>query len=98
MENVLTNIGNSQRDEWDQKISTVLWVYHMPFKKLIGHTPFLLVYGQEAMMLMEYIIQSLRIVSIAIMTYVDVVEEILLQLVQFEENRFVVGYHQNVEK
>ena len=47
---------------------------------------------------MEYIVPSLRIVAIAEMTDVDVVKERLLQLVQLEEECFVVGYDQNVEK
>ena len=32
------------------------------------------------------------------MTNVDDVEEILLQLIHLEEERFVAGFHQNVEK
>ena len=32
------------------------------------------------------------------MTDVDVVEEILLQLIHLEEERFIAGFHQNVEK
>ena len=32
------------------------------------------------------------------MTDVDVVEEILIQLIQLEEEHFIAGFHQNVEK
>ena len=32
------------------------------------------------------------------MTDVDVVEDILLQLIHLEEERFVVGFHWNVQK
>ena len=55
-------------------------------------------YGKEAIMPMEYIVPSLRVVSIAEITNVDHVEDRLLELVQLEEERFVVGFHQNVEK
>ena len=48
--------------------------------------------------MMEYIVSSLRIVMITKMIDVDDVEERLLQLMQLEEERFVVGYHQNDEK
>ena len=49
-------------------------------------------------MLMEYTAPSLKITVITEMAYVGVVEERLLQLVQLEEDHFVTGYHQSVEK
>ena len=64
LENALTKICNVQSGDWDRKISTVLWAYHMTCKKLTGHTPFHLVYGQEVLMPMEYIVPSLRIRTI----------------------------------
>ena len=70
----------------------------MTCKKLIGLDPFRLVYGQEVVIPMEYIALSLRIVAITEMINVDVVKEILSQNVQMEEERFFVGFHQNVEK
>ena len=57
-----------------------------------------LVYGQEVMIPMEYIVPILRIVAIMDMTNFSVIEEILLQLMQLEEEHFFAGYHQNVEK
>ena len=49
-------------------------------------------------MLMEYIVSSLRITAIMEMIDVGAIEEILWQLVELEEERFITGYHQNVEK
>ena len=48
-------------DYWDLKVNVVLWAYRTTCKKLTRHTPFNLVYGQEAIMPMEYILPSLRI-------------------------------------
>ena len=42
-------------------------------------------------MAMEYIAPSLRIVAITYMTNVGAVEEILSQLIQLKEARFVAG-------
>ena len=47
---------------------------------------------------LEYMVPSLSIVVITKMTYVGVVEEILSQLVQLKEDRFVIGYYKHVEK
>jgi hypothetical protein len=46
-------------------------------KKLTGHTPFKLVYGQEAVVPLEVLIPSLRIAAITQMTERGAIQEIL---------------------
>ena len=93
----MTKIYNVQRDDWDQNMHAVLRDYHTTCKKSTGQTPFRLVYGQEVVMSVEYIVPSLRIVVITEMKYVGVVEVRSLQLVQLEEYYFVTSYHQHVK-
>ena len=47
---------------------------------------------------MEYSVPSLWIAVLTEMTYEDVVDQRLSHLVQMEEERFVIGFHQTVEK
>ena len=76
----------------------MIWAYRTTCNKLTVHTPFRLVYGQEVVMPMKYIVPSLRVATITKMIDVDDVEEILLQLIHLEEERFIAGFHQNIEK
>ena len=47
---------------------------------------------------MEYILPSLRIAQITGMTDTDTVEARLAQLLALEEDRFIAGFHQKVQK
>ena len=47
---------------------------------------------------MEYIIPSLRIAQITEMADTDTMNERLAQLLALEEDRFIVGFHQKVQK
>ena len=58
----MAKVCNANRDDWDVRILAVLWAYRTTCKKLIGQTQFILAYGQEAMMPMEYIVPSLKII------------------------------------
>ena len=47
---------------------------------------------------MEYILPSLRVAQITGMTDIATVEERLAQLLTLEEDRFIAGFHQTVQK
>lgn len=56
----------------------------------------MLVYGQKAVMSMEYITSSLQIVVVTNMVDRDIMEECLAQILELEKNCFMVGLNQQV--
>jgi hypothetical protein len=71
----------------------MLWAYRTTCKRLTKQTPFKLVYGLEAVVPMEYSVPSFRIAAFTGMDDTDVVQEKLAQLMELEEDMFIVGFH-----
>jgi transposase InsO family protein len=59
LEHALTKVCNVQHDDWDQHIPTVLWAYRTTCKRMTKHTLFILVYGKEVVMPLEFVVPSL---------------------------------------
>jgi hypothetical protein len=55
----------------------MLWDYRTTNNNLTCQTPFILAYGQEVVMPMEFLVPSLRIATMTNLTDSDAIEEIL---------------------
>eukprot|EP00253_Pinus_taeda_P036318 PITA_36318 len=76
----------------------IVEAFNKVLENTLTKTPFWLVYGVEAMMPMEYIVPSLHIAALTGMTHHGALEERLAQLAELEEERFLAGFHQQVQK
>ena len=93
LESVLTKVCIANHDNWNMKTHVILWAYIKTCKIFMGKFPLKLVYGQEAVMLMEYIILSQHIASTTDLIDEGAFKEILTQLLQLEKDRFIAGFH-----
>ena len=57
---IIKKMVNSQEKHWDKFLDGALWAYHTTFKFATKFTPFHLVYGQEALHIIELEIPTIR--------------------------------------
>ncbi|KAL3681519.1 hypothetical protein R1sor_024475 [Riccia sorocarpa] len=58
--NVLKKTVALNPTDWDRKLIGALWAYRTTYKVTTGHTPFQLVYGQEVILPVEFLIPTLQ--------------------------------------
>jgi hypothetical protein len=74
------------KTSWHTMLFSALWAYRTSVKSATGFTPFRLVYGLEAILLIECEIPSLKLV-VELLPNTSVKEECLLYLMRSEETR-----------
>jgi hypothetical protein len=98
LETMLMNICSVNKYDWDLRVPTVLWGYRTTCKNMTMQTPFKLVYGLDVLVPMEYLVPSLRIAAFIGMDDTRTMQYRLPQLVELEEDRFIAGFNQQIQK
>ena len=58
---ILTKIVEASCNDWKHKLTVALWAYQTTYKVAMHCTPFSLAFGFEVVMMMEYLVPSLRV-------------------------------------
>lgn len=83
---ILKTISGTGTD-WEEKLWNALWAYRTAYKGTTGFTPFQLVYGQEAILPIEFEIPSLRVAIQNQLGDHESLQHRLSILEQLDENR-----------
>ena len=85
----LTKICNIDKDDWDEKIPTILWAYRTAYKRSTGQAPFRLVYGQEAVVSLHFQRQEPIISNVIHLDATAAIDQWLFDLNRLEEDRLI---------
>lgn len=84
---ILTKTILGAGTDWDTKLFAALWAYRTAYKITTNSTPFQLVYGQEAILLIELEVPSLRIAVDERLGDIASLQFRLSELEKLDENR-----------
>ena len=59
----LTKVVEGSRNDWKQKLNSVLWAYRTAYKTAINATPYELVFGLNAIFPIDFLIPTLRVAT-----------------------------------
>ena len=93
----LTKIVEGNRGTWEHKLPSVLWAYRTAYKTSVGSTPFKLVYGLNAVLLIEFLMPTLRTAA-ALHWDGHALSNRLLELQNLDETRLTAVHAMYVEK
>lgn len=83
-----------EKDDWDDKVPTVLWAYRTTYKRATNQTPFKLVYVQEVVVPLHSRQHTLEITEVLKLDIGEAKHERIFQLQKLEEDRIIAIQHQ----
>ena len=94
----LTKICSMDKDDWDEKIPTVLWAYRTTYTKATIQTPFKLVYGQEAIVPLHFRQHTYEIAKVLKIDMGEAKKEMTFHLQKLEEDKIMAIQHLEAQK
>ena len=87
MVKVLKKIMEANKKDWNQKLDSALWAFRTSYKVATEMTPFKMTYGLEAIVPMEFLVTSLRLVVQEKLTMEESREHRIQELLKLEHKR-----------
>ena len=81
------------KKDWNTKLTAALWAHRTTYKVTTHATPFSLVYGLEATLLIEYEVESLRVAIESRLTEKQSLRNRLTNLEELDERRRAAAQH-----
>ncbi|XP_059064646.1 uncharacterized protein LOC131856750 [Cryptomeria japonica] len=81
-----------EQEDLEEKLPSVLWAYSTTCKVMTGHTPFQLMYGQEAIVPTKFMVPSLRIAIENRLGDMESPQERLYALGKLDERRMMAQW------
>lgn len=81
-----------EKEDWEERLPSVLWAYRTTYKVTIGQTSFQLMFGQEAVVPVEFMVSSLRIAIDNRLGDMESLRERLYALNKLDERRMMVQW------
>ena len=96
LEGILTKVVSNNRKDWADRLVEATWAYNTTWKTTTGFTPYDLVDGKKALLLIEIEFNTLRMVAQLDLDLGHAQKEILLQLNGLDEYRLQALLHTEV--
>ncbi|XP_059076953.1 uncharacterized protein LOC131876154 [Cryptomeria japonica] len=81
-----------EKEDWEECLPSVLWAYKMTYKVTTGQTPFQLMFGQEVVVPVEFMVPSLRITIDNRVGDMESLQEKLYALSKLDEKRMMAQW------
>eukprot|EP00253_Pinus_taeda_P008492 PITA_08492 len=87
LENIMTKTVQLNRKDWSEKLKDALWAYRITWRNTTGFSPYQLVYGKEALLPIEFQIQTYRLAAQLGMDLTEAQQQRIMELNQLDEKR-----------
>lgn len=89
----LLKVCSLYKNDWDDKLPTILWVYRKTYKRSTVQTPSKMVYNQEVVVPLYLKQEALEIAQVLKIDTTKAKEERLFQLQKLEEEKINSMHH-----